>query len=281
VVVLAARLEQVRMVGDELGDDAGASQRRGNGLLPQFDRTPRPPQEVERPDEHVVPRRHARQRAAVVLGEANRSAGEAIEVRRVELGPAVAPEQMTVQRVEENDDGVVRGHEADSIRPFPLGLARGYALYVARIVLLGFPVSLGLRARQHREALLREFAIIAMGGGERADVPKRLLEIAAESDERYGGLNPEADAAVDLAIANRVPAIDLELSFPDRIGADTAETMNVLLEVDEYCRTGDLLTTVPDEAIKLFWIWFLGEFVRQINGVRPMPWPQFARRFDF
>jgi hypothetical protein len=188
---------------------------------------------------------------------------------------------MPVERIEENDDGVVRGHEADSIRryrPHPTAVTLSC---VQRIALLGFPVALGLRARQHREALLREFAIIAMGGGERADVPKRLLDIAAESDERYGSLNPEADDAVDLAVANRVPAIDLELSFPERIGADTAETVNVLLEVDEYCRTGDLLTTVPDEAIKLFWIWFLGEFVRQINGVRPTPWPAFARRFDF
>ena len=69
------------------------AQRRGDRLLPQLDRSPRPPEEVERADEDVVARRHARQRTGVVLREAHARAREAIEVRRVELVAAVAAEQ--------------------------------------------------------------------------------------------------------------------------------------------------------------------------------------------
>lgn len=150
-----------------------------------------------------------------------------------------------------------------------------------RVVLVGFPVALGIRARQHSEALLREFAIIAMGGGECADVPKRLLEIAAESDERYAITTRATHDAVDVAAANGKTSIDIELELPDRVATDTSETVNVLLEVDQYCSSGELLTLNPPPDIKLFWVWFLGELVRQINGMQPTSWPEFSRRFDF
>jgi hypothetical protein len=150
-----------------------------------------------------------------------------------------------------------------------------------KVSLVGFPVELGLRARQQSEALLREFAIIAMGGGERADVPKRLLEIAAESDDRYAITTRATHDIVDLAHARGDASVDFDLELPDRIAADTAETVNVLLEVDQYCSSGELLTLNPTPEIKLFWIWFLGELVRQISGMQPTSWPEFSKRFDF
>ena len=149
-----------------------------------------------------------------------------------------------------------------------------------RVALVAFPVQLGLRARQHSEELLREFAIIAMGGGEGADVPKRLLEIAAESDERYSRTTRATHDAIDLAAANGCATVDFELELPERIASDTAETVNVLLEVDQYCGSGELLTLAPPPDIKLFWMWFLGELVRQVSGMQPTSWPEFSRRFD-
>ena len=148
------------------------------------------------------------------------------------------------------------------------------------MLLVGFPVPLGLRARQHSEALLREFAIIAMGGGEHADVPKRLLEIAAESDERYATTTRATHDVVDIAAEKGAESVDFELELPERIVADTGETVNVLLEVDQYCSNGELLTLNPPTDIKLFWMWFLGELVRQINGMQPTSWLEFSQRFD-
>jgi hypothetical protein len=137
-------------------------------------------------------------------------------------------------------------------------------------------LKVGVRARQHRESLLREFAIIAIGGGDQADVPKRLLEIAQLHDERYSGLNPEADYAVDAAIERGEEFIDFVVSVPEQIKQDTVDLAPVLIEVDEYCRNGALLTLSPPDDVRAFWIWFLSEFVLQLSGEPPRAWRAFS-----
>ena len=73
VVVLAAGLEEVRMVGDEHRGDAGVAR---SGAVIGSSHTSIEPhgchEEVERAAQEVVARRHARQRAGVVAGEAHR-----------------------------------------------------------------------------------------------------------------------------------------------------------------------------------------------------------------
>ena len=137
-----------------------------------------------------------------------------------------------------------------------------------------------MRARLYVESLSREFAVIAHGGGERADVPKRLLEIARVHDERYASLNPEADAAVDAAIQRGEPAIDLVVYVPDRIKDDTLAVVPLLVEVDVYCRSGELLTLPPDDEIRAFWFWFLAEIVRQLANEPPRSWRDFSLPTD-
>lgn len=144
------------------------------------------------------------------------------------------------------------------------------------VALVDFPLQLGMRARQHRESLLREFAIIATAGGDEADVPKRLLEISRLHDERYSGMNPEADDAVDAAIARGEEYITIVVHVPEQIKEDTLDLAPVLLEVDAYCRTGDLLTLAPSDEVRRYWVWFLLEFVRQMNGEQPCSWHDFS-----
>ncbi len=108
VEVLSARFEEVRVIGGEHRVHTRASQRGGDRLLPQFDRPPRLPQEVERAAQDVVPRRHARQRAGHVAIEPRGSRSESIEVRGVELVAAVRAEHVPVERVEQHDDDVLR-----------------------------------------------------------------------------------------------------------------------------------------------------------------------------
>jgi hypothetical protein len=150
-----------------------------------------------------------------------------------------------------------------------------------RVTLVDFPLRVAGRAYQHREALLREFAIIAIGGGEQADVPKRLVELATILDERYSGLNPEANDVIDAAAQRNVDYIDLELTVPPRIKGDTLDLAPLLLEADEYCRSGGLLTMTPTDEMRSFWTWFLLEFVRQADGGSPLSWRRFyAERAD-
>jgi hypothetical protein len=144
-----------------------------------------------------------------------------------------------------------------------------------QVTIVDFPLQIGVQARKHREALLREFAIIATGGGSQAEVPKRLIEIAQLHDERYSRLNPDADDAVDAAIQRGEEYIDFVVTVPERIKQDTVDLAPILMEVDEYCRTGDLLTLSPPHDVRAFWIWFLSEFVRQLSGESPLAWRDF------
>lgn len=122
---------------------------------------------------------------------------------------------------------------------------------------------------------MREFAIIAIGGGDGADVPKRLLELAELHRERYSGMNPDADDAVDAAIKRGEEFITLTVDVPPRLKQDTIDLSSVLIEVDRYCRDGELLTVSPNEEIRRFWIWFLSEFVNQLSGRPPVSWRDF------
>ena len=62
VVVLPTGLKQVGMVSHQGGGHALVAQHPGDGLLPQLNRTPRLPQEVQRPAQNVVTGRHTRER---------------------------------------------------------------------------------------------------------------------------------------------------------------------------------------------------------------------------
>jgi hypothetical protein len=142
-----------------------------------------------------------------------------------------------------------------------------------RVVLVDFPVRHMQRAREHSEALLREFAVIVHGADdEEARVPARLLELAAESQRRYAGLNPHAEAIVEEALARGDEFVDLELDVPVSFKDETIAAVPVLLEVEQYCINGELLTLVPPADVRQFWAWYLGEFVRQADGGEPVSW---------
>jgi hypothetical protein len=141
-----------------------------------------------------------------------------------------------------------------------------------RVVLRDFPIHRMDEARQHSEALVREFQMIVHADPETSRVPQRLLELAAESERRYAGLNPHAEEIVDDAIARGDEFVDLELLVPLTFRQETLDAVPLLLEVEEYCRSGQLLTLVPSDELRAFWVWYLGEFVRQIDGFEPVSW---------
>src|SRR5262249_38025358 len=94
-----------------------------------------------------------------------------------------------------------------------------------RIVLRNFPVQLMNRARQHRDALLREFAFIESEGRRDTALARRLLDLAADSEARYADLNPDADARLEDALVRGVEHIDLVLSMPAEIKAHIIEAV--------------------------------------------------------
>jgi hypothetical protein len=142
-----------------------------------------------------------------------------------------------------------------------------------RVLLLDFPIELMSQARQHSEALVREFQLIVHGAeDEDTGVPARLLELASESERRYEGMNPQAEEMVDAAIERGEAYIDLELFVPPSFKQDTLDAVPILLEVEEYCRRGDMLTLLPSPQLRGFWQWYLTEYVRQLDGEPPISW---------
>ena len=108
VVVLAAGLEQVGVIRDELRDHAGLVQLVGDGVLPDLHRPPGPPEEVQGTAEDVVARRHAGQGARMVVVEPDGGAPEGVEIGGGELGPAIGAQHVPVQAVQQDDDRIPR-----------------------------------------------------------------------------------------------------------------------------------------------------------------------------
>ena len=65
-----------------------------------------------------------------------------------------------------------------------------------------------------------------------------------------------------------------------RVPSDVAGAATALLalldEADEFCRSGQhLLTVVSTPEVRRYRHWYLSEFVRQIGGDEPVPWPAY------
>jgi hypothetical protein len=159
----------------------------------------------------------------------------------------------------------------------PAGTGDRAPLLEVRIVQI--PVPVWARAQEHGDELLREFALIAeqlRSEGSHSDVPVRLTELVAALTTRYGSLNADQEAQLADAARRGVPEIDLTFEAPAHVVDDVIALCDMLDDADVYCRAGKHLLTLasPPELVR-FRNWYLGEFVRQLAGERPMPWPDY------
>jgi hypothetical protein len=150
----------------------------------------------------------------------------------------------------------------------------GAAGGLVTVRVLGVPMPVYLRASEHGDELMREFALIAASAdeGEDVGVPVRLLALVAELRAQFSGftLRPESELAE--AAARGDATIDVEYLLPPQAGPAVTHLGELLDEADDFCRAGDLLTlATPPEAVA-FRRWFLEEFVRQADGLPPIPW---------
>ncbi len=142
--------------------------------------------------------------------------------------------------------------------------------------IIGFPLDVWRRAQQHHEELMREFALLSIQQtqpGSSHDVPRRLLDLIDAVQARYAGVSEAPNAERDAAIARGEKTVDLTFQVPPEVKQACLDLDAMLDEADEYCRAGESLLTLasPPEAVA-FRRWYLGEFVRQIDGEPPMPW---------
>lgn len=144
---------------------------------------------------------------------------------------------------------------------------------LVEIVLLRLPVEVQRRAAEHSDELRREFALLQASSDTGSDVPARLLALMDELTGRYQGFTENPRQELLDAMERGEEFIDLVYRVPRQVREAIIHLGALLDEADEFCRGGGLLTLAsPPEAVA-YRRWFLGEFLRQIDGEPPSPWP--------
>ena len=142
------------------------------------------------------------------------------------------------------------------------------------------PLDLYRQASEHTDELLREFALIRERDPEETrSVPRRLLALVAELTDRFSGFSADQRTQLEAALERGERSIDLVYRVPPEIRQATIELGAMLDDADAFCREGrELLTLATPPPALAFRRWFLEEFVRQIDGHPPLPWPEFVQR---
>lgn len=152
---------------------------------------------------------------------------------------------------------------------------------LVEVHLIGIPLPIWAQAQEHVDELLREFTLLVAGVQQHqseTNVPRRLLSLVDELQRDYEGITADQGAQLAQAAAAGLESLDLTYRVP-RSTADACVALGHALDAaDQFCRAGEHLLTLatPPEALA-FRRWYLGEFVRQIAGQPPTPWPERAR----
>ena len=156
---------------------------------------------------------------------------------------------------------------------------------VRTVRLLGLPPLLWLAARQHHDALLRDFALhLAEHGPTSAqiDVPatdrarSTVSSAVVDALEQAGraGAAPERLPQGHPSPLPAVPAtLDLVLTVPVDLGPDFAAMQDTLDAAEELAEYGLLLARPGQPEVIAVRDWVCEQVTAQLAGVAPAPWP--------
>ena len=146
---------------------------------------------------------------------------------------------------------------------------RGYA------VLRDYPLRLWMQQREHHDSLLREFQLLLVGEDTSTthSAPRQLVDLADMFTVRFGPLleavNSERQDAVERGQDRMDSTLPLVEGLPDLLG----QVERVMLAVDDYCRSGDLLVLPRSPDLLALSDWTSAELRTQYEGGEPTPWP--------
>ena len=150
------------------------------------------------------------------------------------------------------------------------------AQVVGTAVLRDFPLRLWTRSRQHSDEVMREFTLMLDGersGQTSLDTPQALVDLAAMVTTQYGPLLDRLYAGREAALAQGLDRMDSEMPLVPGTPELLGRIRQVMDDVDEYCRSGELLTLERSEVDRRLFDWTLSELVAQYGGAGPTPWP--------
>jgi hypothetical protein len=140
------------------------------------------------------------------------------------------------------------------------------------VAILGCPVDVILEGQRHAEALMRELTIIVDGGGDKSEFPKRFFEVVEVVQRRAAGLNTGAEKVLETAIECGDAEVDFDVVMPVSFGPGAPVFAALLDELDEYCRSGDLLTLETPPEVRAFQRWYIDQIEQQCQGAPPVRW---------
>ncbi|MCW2754908.1 MAG: ATP-binding region, ATPase domain protein [Marmoricola sp.] len=138
------------------------------------------------------------------------------------------------------------------------------------IELLNLPPELFSHLRMHFNELGRELRLLSISAPDR-------YPIASEFAEAYLQVEQERRQVIgldvlDAAMRDGVERVDLTYAAPPSAPASMARISHLLEEVYDTLTGEALLAMRPPPTLIALQRWYLGEFVRQGAGERPLPW---------
>jgi anti-sigma regulatory factor (Ser/Thr protein kinase) len=141
--------------------------------------------------------------------------------------------------------------------------------HVVTVEIAAVPITPLLMLRRHYQELRREVRLLSLAHEDHYPLARTLTDAFSAFDHAYPvAVTHQVATAVD----DGRSTVDLEVALdPTRVA--TFEQMTTLLDLaDEFCRGQRLLALARTPEHAEFQTWFLGEFVRQARGERPLPW---------
>lgn len=143
------------------------------------------------------------------------------------------------------------------------------------VVLRGYPVRLGKRQMQHYDELLRELSLVMISRQSRPEelhAPQRLFDLIDVMLTQFGAAVESGAQQREAAYARGDTTTTLEYQVVPESRDVVAAFLEIMTEVDDFCRSGELLTLATPEDLLALRRWSVTEFIRQLDGEAPTPW---------
>lgn len=142
------------------------------------------------------------------------------------------------------------------------------------IVFEGVPVDLHGRVAAHVDALQRELEMILRDVPDAAadQVPAELRGRIQQLRDGFSYVSDHVNAAVASAHERGDATVDIQYRASSEEAGTAQELSTLLVDVDRYWRSGDLMTLDTPRDVLEFHDWFLTELVEQSEGRPPRRW---------
>lgn len=140
------------------------------------------------------------------------------------------------------------------------------------VALVGIPVELWQQATADHDEMYREFRLMTAHDVTAVNGTANAVSNAIVDLQQRGIYGKSVEDHLHAALRRGEKKADLSISVSRSTRDFVAQFVELLRIADEYCRNGELLMRdMPAQSIA-FREWYLGEFVRQIDGEPPTSW---------